>query len=69
MKVGARVRYICKYIWEEICAGYYPPVGTFGTVERIEDSGDILVQWDSGTKGDGRWWCGSDEVEEVEGEE
>ena len=74
MKVGTRVRYICEDIWEEEYAGFYPPIGTLGTVKRIESihgdwEGNIFVQWDSGTKGDGKWWCGSDEVEVVEGEE
>ena len=69
MKVGARVRYICKDRWAKEYAGYYPPVGTLGTVEDTDNSKNIFVQWDSGTKGNGRWWCGLDEVEAVEGEE
>ena len=69
MKVGARVRYICKDRWAKEYAGYYPPVGTLGTVEDTDNSKNIFVQWDSGTKGNGRWWCSLDEVEVVEGEE
>jgi hypothetical protein len=71
MKLGTRVRYICEDIWEEEYAGFYPPVGTLGTVERCYDpreDSSLLVQWDSGTKGDGRWWCDLEEVEVVEEE-
>ena len=32
----------------------------------IDDDGDIVVKWDSGTKGDGEWYCGIADVEEVE---
>lgn len=69
MQVGTRVRYIFEDTEEDKLTGYYPPVGTLGTVERYcgqEEIPTLLVQWDSGTKGDGRWWCEHTQVEVVE---
>ena len=66
MKVNTRVRYIHIDSEEEKKFGYYPPIGTLGTVIWVDDDGDIVVKWDSGTKGDGKWYCGIADVEEVE---
>lgn len=64
MKVGTRVRYIHVDSEESKNSGYYPPIGTLGTVLDICKN-DILVRWDSGTKGDGEWWCDVSDVEEA----
>ena len=73
MKVGTRVRYIYEDTEHYKRMGFFPPIGTLGTVERVDDRREgeeqILVQWDSGTIGDGRWWCYWTDVEIVEGEE
>lgn len=73
MEVGMRVRYIREDSEKDKLLGYYPPIGTLGTVEkfdnRVKGEESILVQWDSGTRGDGRWWCYCTDVEIVEGEE
>ena len=73
MKVGARVRYICEDSEYYKRSGFFPPIGTFGTVEKVDPGPrgkvQILVQWDSGTIGNGRWWCYWTDVEVVEGEE
>lgn len=65
MKVDTRVRYIHINSEEEEWMGYFPPLGTLGTVTYVGEE-DILVKWDSGTKGDGEWWCEITDVEEVE---
>lgn len=64
MKIGVGVRYIAINSEEDKETGYYPPVGTCGTVVDIDDVG-IRVKWDSGTKGEGIWWCGFKDVEAV----
>lgn len=73
MEVGMRVRYIHEDSEVDKRMGFFPPIGTFGTVERVDFSSrgkeQVLVQWDSGTIGDGRWWCYWTDVEAVEGEE
>lgn len=64
MKIGDRVRYI-RYDTEETKAsGYFPPIGTHGTVMEIDEDGPC-VKWDSGTIGDGEWWCDFKDVENV----
>lgn len=65
MKAGTRVRYIYTNDELEKRTGFYPPIGTLGTVIEIGGN-DILVKWDSGTIGDGEWWCGIADVERVE---
>ena len=73
MKVGTRVRYIheCDALYKT--SGFYPPIGTLGTVEdtdvRKKGEEQIFVAWDYGTIGDGVWWCYESDVEVVEGEE
>lgn len=59
--IGTRVRYINSNE-EYIPDYYYPPVGTLGTVVNCDEDGPE-VKWDSGTKGDGVWWCDFDDVE------
>ncbi len=66
IKVGSRVRYIRIDTEEDIETGYYPTIGTCGTVVRIGSDADIEVEWDSGTDGDGIWWCETKDVVEVE---
>lgn len=42
---------------------YFPVVGTFGIVLKVE-GGEIFVQWPHGTtSGDDRWWCFKTDVE------
>lgn len=65
MKLGTRVKYIHIDTEEDKETGFYPPVGTFGTVVGIDNTG-VRVKWDSGTNGEGVWWCGCEDVEEVE---
>lgn len=69
MKIGIRVRYIRVDNEEDKRTGFYPPIGTLGTVintcKGYENNEDILVKWDSGTSGNGEWWCGSSDVKEI----
>lgn len=65
MKVDTRVRYIRIDNEEDKATGYYPPIGTLGTVIAVYED-DIIVKWDSGTEGDGAWYCEIADVEEVE---
>lgn len=41
--VGTRVRLV---IMEDPFA---PPIGTFGTVKGVDDTGSLLVAWDNGS--------------------
>lgn len=66
--VGKRVRYIHEDTNNYRRGGYYPPIGTLGTVFWDADDGTIQVHWDFGTIGDGNWWCRITDVEVVEGE-
>jgi hypothetical protein len=50
----------------DIETGFYPPTGTCGTVVRTSHSTDIEVEWDSGTKDNGVWWCETTDVVEIE---
>lgn len=65
LNIGSRVRYIHENTEYEKATGFYPPIDTHGTVLEIIKDG-LRVQWDSGTIGDGGWWCGFEDVEEVE---
>jgi hypothetical protein len=65
IKVDSRVRYIHKNTIEETTSGFYPPIGTCGTVTFDDGDGCIQVKWDEGTDGDGIWWCEIENVEEV----
>lgn len=59
--IDTRVRYINATADH----GYfYPPVGTLGTVVNYDEDG-LKVRWDSGTEGDGIWWCDFNDVEVV----
>lgn len=63
---GTRVRYIHEDTEEDKALGFYPPIGTCGTVVWVrEESKNIVVKWDSGTIGEGTWWCEIEYVEEV----
>lgn len=65
MKIGDRVKYITVDSEEYKESGYYPPVGTAGTI-LYEDEMGFLVKWDSGTIGDGEWWCSYEDVESAD---
>ena len=65
MQVGTRVKYIRVDTEKDKATGYYPPVGTLGTVIEAHEE-DIFVKWDSGTIGNGEWYCDITDVEEVE---
>lgn len=62
--IGARVRYIRKDTAEDRATGYYPPIGTLGTVREIY-ADTYVVKWDYGTKGNGVWSCEHADVEIV----
>ena len=64
MEIGARVRYIHFNNDRDKATGCYPPVGTLGTVVAAYNGG-IMVQWDEGTKGDGKWYCLYCDVERI----
>lgn len=70
MRVGARVRYIREDDEQTKHTGYFPPVGTLGTVVKLdlrhEGKEQAFVHWDSGTKGDHIWWCYCADLEVVE---
>lgn len=65
LKVGSMVRYTRKDNAEDIESGFYPPIGTRGTVVSVCQD-DIEVKWEHGTRGDGVWWCKPTDVIEVE---
>lgn len=63
MKIGDRVRYIHIDNDKDKGSGFYPPVGTAGTVTGTDDNrAGVLIKWDYGTKGSGEWWCGIEDV-------
>lgn len=64
MNIGDRVRYIHEDSDDCKETGYYPPIGTYGTVLNMYGN-TIMVKWDSGTKGDGEWMCEFENVEEA----
>jgi hypothetical protein len=64
--VGSRVYFAHFDYPEDIETGFFPPIGTHGTVVFVkEDDETCVVKWDSGTKGDGAWWCDMHNIEEV----
>ena len=63
--IGSRVKYIKVNTEEDIATGYYPPIGTLGTVKIVDDV-DCLVKWDKGTDGDNTWWCDLVDVEKAQ---
>ena len=69
MQEGTRVRFVNRLAKYRANSGFYPPVGTLGTVTWI-DAADytIEVQWDGGTLIPGKWWCNAEDVEVVEEE-
>ena len=64
MKVGTRVKYIHADSGFDKESGFYPPIGTLGTVIKV-DRGIIKVKWDNGTRGNGEWYCEVENVKEV----
>lgn len=64
LKIGKRVRYIHEDTERSKATGFFPPIGTHGTVIDMDENG-LEVKWDSGTMGDGEWWCDFEDVEEV----
>ena len=66
LKVGSIVRYNRKDNAEDIESGFYPPIGTRGTIVTVGLGNDIEVQWEHGARGDGIWWCETKDVIEVE---
>ena len=64
MEVGQRVCYIREDTERAKETGFFPPIGTHGTVMEIDKDG-LRVRWDSGTRGDGNWWCDFEDVEKV----
>ena len=64
LEVGARVRYIHDDPPDIRESGYYPPIGTGGTIIHVSPSG-YEVKWDSGTQGNGIWWCDHGDVEPI----
>ena len=65
IKVGSRVKYVGVNTEEDQATGYYPPIGTLGTV-KMADMAGCLVKWDKGTIYDNTWWCDLVDVEEAE---
>ena len=57
MLKGTRVKYIHIDTPEDKETGFYPPIGTLGTVVYVDNDNSIEVKWDKGTDGDGVWWC------------
>lgn len=66
LKAGSRVRYNRIDNAEDIETGFYPPIGTRGTIVTIGSGNDIEVKWEHGARGDGIWWCATKDVIEVE---
>lgn len=66
LKIGSTVRYNRRDNAEDIESGFYPPIGTRGTIVSIGSGDDIEVKWEHGTIGDGIWWCATKDVIEVE---
>ena len=62
IKEGSRVRYV-RQDTELNNSGFYPPIGTLGTVKQVDDD-DYLIKWDKGTSDPGEWYCEHEAVEE-----
>lgn len=63
MKIGDRVCYIHNDTEAAKETGWYPTIGTHGTVVDADATG-YQVKWDNGAL-DGEWWCDFDDVKEV----
>ena len=63
MQIGSRVKYTHENTKEEKELGYYPPVGTLGTVTEVRKY-SVKVKWDKGTR-EGKWLCPKTDIEEV----
>ena len=63
IEVGSRAKYTKVDTEDDRNSGYYPPIGTLGTVVYADDFG-YRVKWDEGTNGDGTWYCDSTDVKE-----
>lgn len=64
IRVGNTVRFINAEMHYG-APSFYPPVGTIGTVKKVQS--DIQVQWQKGTTSEvDLWWCEKDWVEVVE---
>lgn len=66
---GTRVKYVGDE--NEYTGEYYPLPGTLGVCTGGTDIAPngktlICVKWDTGTKGDGRWYCYDTDLEIVE---
>ena len=59
--IKSLVKYIRIDTESEKASGFYPPIGTLGVIEEVDDRG-FHVRWDEGTKGDGVWWCEMEDV-------
>ena len=69
MKLGARVCFVNGWDKCKANSGFYPPVGTLGTVTWVNAADNTIeVQWDGGVLVTGKWWCNAEDVEIVEGE-
>lgn len=62
MLKGTRVKYIHIDTPEDRNTGFYPPIGTLGTVVYVDYDNSIKVKWDKGTDDDGVWWCEKSDV-------
>ncbi len=69
IKVGLRVEYIREDTFDDKESGFYPPIGTCGTVVSVGSNTDIQVKWDNGTNGDGVWWCEITDVKKADTEQ
>lgn len=65
LKIGSRVVYAHNDTTERQKSGYFPPIGTRGTIIDSFLTGFVSVRWDSGTCGDGEWYCDKDDLEVV----
>lgn len=64
IKTGSRVKYVHIGTEDEISSGFYPPIGTMGTVKEIYNN-LCLIKWDEGTIEDGVWYCETTDIEEI----
>ena len=64
LKIGDRVKYIRIDSEFDKTTGYYPPLGTLGTIDKLDyadTEAGVRVKWDKGTKG-GAWWCNVSDI-------